>query len=225
MDERDLSITEATDMLNMVEVINQMGCIKRFSRDHLLKDENVLEHVGFVVTFCAIIAERLTQQGIMVNRGRLLTGAAFHDIEENLTGDVARPTKYATKAVYNGLNSYANKSATHVFKTLGMPIAKEYWAEAKAEGIEGAILKMADFASVVVKCLTEIVYYGNRSFVRVLNEMLDSSTAVYQELSSKYIELEPYVRGLIDILAHIESDLKHNRNTFPINSWIESFEG
>lgn len=222
---RGTALSSVNDMLNILEVINQMGSVKRFSRDHLVKDENVLEHIGLVVPFCAVIARRLeVDLELKVDMGKLLLGASFHDVEETLTGDVSRPTKYSSKSVHRGLNSYGAKAAGHVFKTLGLPDDKDIWADAKDDTIEGAIIKMADYASVLVKVLAEVIYYGNRAFSRVMYEMRDAKPSML-DLLDKHPALEHYVDGLMHLMDRIVWCYENNQVDFPINAWIDSFEG
>jgi len=77
----------------------QLSSVSRYSRDHLLKPESVLEHVGFCMVYAAFLSDRLSKKGITVDRSQLFRKIAYHDIDEAILGDIPRTTKYFSNEI------------------------------------------------------------------------------------------------------------------------------
>jgi len=144
--------------------------ISRFSRDFCLKDESVLEHIGFVVLYCFAISERLKAKGYDIDQLKLLRRAAIHDIDEAGTGDINRVAKYSSEESRSGLEKFALLAAEDYSSAFG-PEALDDWLNDKSDDIEGEIMRVADLASVVQKVDLELNQLGNRTFVRVAEEL------------------------------------------------------
>lgn len=155
---------------NALEIIDQASNVRRYSRDFMIKPEDVLQHVGFCVSFVYMIGKRVDPKGERLNLGDAVIRATVHDFEETITGDVVRPTKYANAQVTAGLNEYEHFAMLRVQTTLGVNIYED-WRTAKNETLEGHLVRVADYAAVVYKVMTEIGMYGNKSFMRVLLEI------------------------------------------------------
>jgi 5'-deoxynucleotidase YfbR-like HD superfamily hydrolase len=158
------------DVQNILEIINQESNVTRYSRDFMVHKESVLEHVGFVASFIMFVGMRTNQNGLSVNVGAALGKAVIHDKEEILTGDVPRPTKYCSPDVTKGLKAYEHRAMVQLEKVSKCNLLWD-WKIAKDESIEGRLVALADIAAVVYKCLSEISMYGNKSFLRVLDEI------------------------------------------------------
>lgn len=158
------------DIQNIMEVINQFGNIQRYSRDHMMKSENDLEHTGFIVMFVFFVGKKLEQKGMTIDWSYLLVRALIHDIEETLTGDIPRTTKYDNEGVLRELKHVERKAAHHLCDFLGVDFYPE-WYGAKNATNEGMLLKIADMAAVVYKTMIEVSMYGNRGFLRVSQEV------------------------------------------------------
>jgi len=212
-----------SDLQDILEVGNQMSNIRRYSRDFMVKEENVLEHVGFVVYFCAVVAKRLIAEGVDVDIAKLLLRAVMHDIGETITGDVARPTKYSRKSVKNGLDAFEGKAVKHIEKVLSISFTEE-WENAKDESIEGYIIRIADWASVLVKVMTEVVYYNNHGFIRVLEELAQGREE-FLEIGNKHAPLSYFTVALVQLLNTISDHVEDPvRNRMEINQWLAFFE-
>ncbi len=182
---------------NALEIIAQLSNVRRYSRDFMVKEESVLEHIGFTVIFCLVIARRLLEQGYGVDTGKLLVRATLHDLEETITGDVSRKTKYCSVAVKEGIDDYGKVAIAKIEELLEISISYD-WENAKDDSFEGLILKVADMAAVVYKTMTEVVFYGNKSFIRVSEEI---ATEIHRlELAMKASPLHPIVVELHDVL-------------------------
>lgn len=160
----------AREIQNLLEIIGQLADVKRYSRDFIFKEESVLEHTGFVVMFCYFVGNRLRKRGHNVNMASLLCKAVVHDLEETITGDVPRKTKHASPEVSNGLKKYELQAIDRVGELTKVSCLQD-WLTAKNETIEGTIVRIADMAAVVYKTMFEVSMLGNRSFMRVSEEI------------------------------------------------------
>lgn len=168
------------DVQNILEVLNQASNVVRYSRDFMHKRENLLEHVGFTVSFAYIIAMRVRANGHSVSIGVVMEKAVLHDIEETLTGDVTRKTKHSSPEAALALKQYEIKCVGILEQVLKINIMK-IWASAKDDSLEGRIVKIADFAAVVYKSMVEVAMLGNKSFVRVSTEISEEMEKMLRE--------------------------------------------
>lgn len=146
----------------------QLSSVGRFSRDHMLKSENVLEHIGFCSFYSLLLAKKLIQEGVPVDLGVLFSKVSVHDIDEALLGDVPRTTKYFSENIRSEFSAAETSIVSKIENWLDSSLVAD-WKTAK-EGLEGEILKVADLAAVVYKNWVEIELLGNRSFMRVARE-------------------------------------------------------
>jgi 5'-deoxynucleotidase YfbR-like HD superfamily hydrolase len=146
----------------------QLSSVSRYSRDHLLKPESVLEHVGFCLVYAAMFADRLERTGFYINRGDLFKKIAYHDIDEAILGDIPRTTKYFSDDIRRAMKTVEEK-AIHRLDTWLRSFIHLPWMTAKI-GNEGDVLRVVDLAAVVYKNWTEVVLLRNRSFLRVCVE-------------------------------------------------------
>lgn len=147
-----------------------MNEVCRYSSVYQETSESLAEHVTEVLTMSYLIAKNLEKFGERIDKGVLLEKCLLHDMDEVLTGDIPRNTKYATDAVHKELNLVAEDAVRLIEKTLGDIEIFDTWKAAK-EGKEGVILKIVDMLCVVKKCITEIELRGNRSFLKVVTEL------------------------------------------------------
>lgn len=184
---------------NLLEIIAQLSNVRRYSRDFMVKEENTLEHTGFVALFCLLVAYRLREQGHAVNIETLLIKAILHDLEESITGDVPRKTKYCSESVKIGIDAYGYVAIKKIEELLNVSIMYD-WEHAKNDTFEGMIVKIADMAAVVYKTMTEVAMHGNKSFLRVSEEITQEIHRL--EAEYKTSPLHPIIVELHDILLH-----------------------
>lgn len=150
--------------------LSRMSEVCRYSSVYQEVNETLAEHVAEVSTMSYLIAKKLISMGEIVNIGDLLEKCLLHDMDEVLTGDVPRNTKYATTAVHTELNKVADEAVKLIEAMLGDVSVFSVWSNAKS-GKEGVILKIVDMLCVVKKCVTEIELRGNLSFLKVVSEV------------------------------------------------------
>lgn len=193
----DPKFKPARDVQNALEIIDQASNVRRYSRDFMIKPEDLLQHIGFCVSFIYMTAKRIDPEGFSINLGDALKRATVHDFEETITGDVARPTKYCSPEVTKGLKAYERKAMKRVEATLGIEIYHD-WANAKDEYLEGQLVAVADYAAVVYKVMTEVGMFGNKSFMRVLLEIEPALEELKNNINAMFV---PTVVELQDIVT------------------------
>jgi 5'-deoxynucleotidase YfbR-like HD superfamily hydrolase len=165
-------------------ILFQLSSVSRYSRDHLLKPESVLEHIGFCTVYGSLLAGRLKKAGIELDLGTLFTKIAMHDLDEAILGDIPRTTKYFSDDIRSAFKEVEYGTISRLEKWLDADFV-ESWVAAKL-GNEGAVLRILDMASVVYKNWTEVVLLRNRSFLRVCVE----TQRYLQEISQSYFNLK-----------------------------------
>ena len=165
-------------------ILFQLSSVSRYSRDHLLKPESVLEHIGFCTVYGSLLAGRLQKAGYNLDLGVLFTKIAMHDLDEAILGDIPRTTKYFSDDIRSAFKEVEYGTISRLEKWLDADFV-ESWVAAKL-GNEGALLKILDMASVVYKNWTEVVLLRNRSFLRVCVE----TQRYLQEISQSYFYLK-----------------------------------
>lgn len=179
--------------------INRMNEVSRYSSVYQETNESLAEHVTEVMTMSYLIAADLQKNcKEILNLSDLLQKCLLHDVDEVITGDIPRNTKYATSLVHMELNSVAETAVRMIEKSLGVSIY-ETWSSAK-ENKEGEILKIVDMLCVVKKCITEIELRGNLTFLKVVTELEVHLTntlynnSIYEEFNK---ESSKYLRNLV----------------------------
>lgn len=166
------------DIHKIFAAASSLSSIQRYSQTFLTKGENVLEHTGFVVMFCYFVGKYLISKGIEINMGLLLSKAFIHDIDEIITGDVPRPTKYfSTESI--SIFKKMEQIGTRLFledlvddEEILESIYSDW--ESSKSGVEGGIVKLADFASVIYKSWEEQAKLGNKSLSSHIIKTTDS---------------------------------------------------
>lgn len=150
--------------------MSRMNEVSRYSSVYQETSESLAEHVTEVLTMSYIIANYLARNfKEEVNLGSLLEKCLLHDIDEVITGDIPRNTKYASKEVHEELDRVAQSAVQLVENSIGIPIF-HVWKSAKSDK-EGFILKVVDMLCVAKKCITEIELRGNLTFLKVVSEL------------------------------------------------------
>jgi len=194
-------------------ILFQLSSVSRYSRDHLLKPESVLEHIGFCTVYGSLLAGRLKKSWIELDLGVLFTKIAMHDLDEAILGDIPRTTKYFSDDIRSAFKEVEYGTISRLEKWLDADFV-ESWVAAKL-GNEGAVLKILDMASVVYKNWTEVVLLRNRSFLRVcvetqryLNEVPKiEGFSLWLELNNELSALKAMNQEILDTFVPTEEDM------------------
>lgn len=203
-------------------ILFQLSSVSRYSRDHLLKPESVLEHIGFCTVYGSLLAGRLKKAGIELDLGTLFTKIAMHDLDEAILGDIPRTTKYFSDDIRSAFKEVECGTISRLEKWLDADFV-ESWVAAKL-GNEGAVLRILDMASVVYKNWTEVVLLRNRSFLRVCVE----TQRYLQEISQSYFYLKyvdsPSLHEKLEKELHAELVTLKAMNQEILNTFVPTEE-
>lgn len=152
---------------------HRLSSIDRFTMEKLFSRESVLEHVGMVALFTLALTVELNARGADVDQAKALARAICHDLDEIVTGDVARPTKYANRRSVLMFGELSQLAIAKVANDLVhgdlekfSDAVREHFTLAKTNDREGAVVALADILAVVAKVRDEVVLRGNRGMVR-----------------------------------------------------------
>lgn len=176
------------NVINLFGVVSGLASINRFSMVRLSRPESVLEHTGMVVLVCYFIRNQIKQQlKIELDLGSLLSKAVVHDIDEIITGDIARPTKYSSVEVRQSLAKLESKGVSKIAFLLDDAQLEYHHSNSKL-GPEGLIVAVADLFAVVYKIWDEVLMQNNYLMVRQaihVQEYLNSTRKKLKEDGSK----------------------------------------
>lgn len=210
---------------NLLNFISEYESVNRFSRNHLVRPENLVHHVGVVSIICAFLLNKMSEEyeeELFSSQEccSLMMRAVVHDMDEIITGDIVRPTKYASPEILVLLKKLEEESIGKVIERFDLPVRwEEDWRQAKKDKV-GMLLKVADSLAVVMTCYREVTLYSNNQFIKVAAEALGHmrdfslklSALIADEESEKIIKVYRYlldaiVQGqniLADILKEVE---------------------
>lgn len=163
--------------------IMKMNEIKRYASVYQQVEENLAEHTTEIMMLSYMISQILTRvYSEKIDTGVLLTKCLFHDVDEVVTGDIPRNTKYGNSTVLLGCRELASDSIKLIEDSLPCDITlRDFWKSAK-EGKEGLILSICDMLVVVKKAITEVELHNNLSFLKVVEELENHLTKMIDNL-------------------------------------------
>lgn len=184
--------------------------IVRYSGVRQTETEYLSEHVTEITLMSYMIAMKLVNEfNESMNMSDVLEKGLIHDLDEVITGDVPRNTKYYSNDVRTSLEEVAIASVRQIsYEMIGSDELVNKWMNAK-NGKEGAIIKICDMLCVAKKTMIEVEMYGNGYFLKVahelrtyLQELLIKLNDILSEFNNKSVS---YLRGLISD-AHLAID-------------------
>jgi 5'-deoxynucleotidase YfbR-like HD superfamily hydrolase len=165
-------------LLKVFHAAQGLASLARYSQTKLVVPESVLEHTGWVCLFAYLLGVELnsvarTTHAIPMDD--LLASAVVHDIEELVTGDIARTVKYhshETQEIFKRLKAdgIVRVIAELHLSSKSTAIVLATSTNAKA-GKVGALVDLADKAAVVYKLWDEIICRGNLTMVKQANNV------------------------------------------------------
>lgn len=148
----------------------------RYSTCRVNHRESVAEHSYYVALYAGVIADWYENFHLEnIDDGTLPTidwktlslRAVFHDIDEAVSGDMPRNFKHRDSRLHALLEEAAGVGVEATTKKLFKDESRareffRYWMNAKGNGIEGRIIALADFLSVL-SYVTQEYESGNRN--------------------------------------------------------------
>jgi len=184
------------ELLNLIEINSELSAVQRFSQSKLATPESVLEHSGSVCLFAYFIGNQLIQEGHSIDMGQLLSKAIVHDIDECLTGDIARPIKYSSEEIRSMLNEIETNAVADIDdQTYMNGVLNKDWLTAKV-GVEGSIVALCDVLTVVYKCYDEIIVRGNLSMEKYVVGIGGLFVSKVRAIQSELDKPSPFLKKL-----------------------------
>ena len=140
----------------------------------------------------------LNSYGENLDIGLVLEKVILHDLDEVLTGDIPRSTKYYSEEGLKAMRSVADDAISRLASQLdgGDQIVSK-WRDAK-KGKEGMVLELCDMLCVARKVVTEVKILGNGYFLKVAYEMVNNLRELGEEDFSEFnADSRSYIFGLI----------------------------
>ncbi len=161
----------------LFSVVTDMSAVQRFSRVRMAHPEHVLAHTGMVCVFAYAIGRKLqalrpANDPEYLDMGKVMCRAVVHDMDETITGDIVRPTKYYSAAIRKELAGLESVGINNISTALGLHVLTADWMKAK-DGREGYIVKLADLLAAVCTVWVEVKVHGNLAMVQPASNMLE----------------------------------------------------
>lgn len=187
--------------------------VHRYSRDYQVDYESVKTHSADVAYIAISLANDIIRHtDLDIDYKKLLLSCLFHDIGEGVTADVSRNVKYSSPVVKSSLDELEEGLAEQLMQFVDLDNLFTFYKNAKDVSIEGLIVRLADWLSVLFKINSEF-QKGNLKFSRVRNEfesnIIDSGAIrelLTPELSRKLTE--PQIKYLKLYLQNISLQSK-----------------
>lgn len=183
--------------IKLFGLISGLASVNRFSMVQLARNENVLEHTGMVALICYQLHRQLLQRGVTLSLGVILKSAVVHDLDEIVTGDIPRPTKYASKQIHSEFISLEHQGMKAICQHLENEHLLSDHAEAKLYD-EGAVVALADLIAVVYKIWEEVLLRSNMNMIRQAKTVLGYLDKFRKERKIENILLLEFVHQLLD---------------------------
>ena len=153
---------------NFFAYISRMKLIRRWGLMRNTQPENDMEHSMQVVMLAhgmGAIANR--RFGARVDLGRIALLAAYHDVSEVITGDLATPIKYFNPDIKRSFHAIEDIACDKLASMLPDDLRDDYLPLLRpdTDSREWRIVKAADKLSAYLKCLEELKA-GNAEFAR-----------------------------------------------------------
>lgn len=190
---------------NIFSLVSRLSGIQRFSMLKMCHPENVLEHTGMVCIFSYIITDHLNQIKQTISIGEVMRRAVTHDLDETITGDVPRPTKYFSKELRKEMTKLEMDGIDNLARRLNIATLTMDHAVAK-EHKEGAIVALADIMAAIHRVWEEAIIYNNHHFVQPAKGMQRVLDNVIQRIKEQEFfnpDQEEYLLGYYDELTAI----------------------
>jgi len=193
------------NVTHLFSALSGLSSVHRFSMTKMCEPESVLEHSGWVALVSCLLAREINAiDPSCVIVGDMLTRALIHDLDEIVTGDVPRPTKYRNEQTVKAFKEMSRWGVTKVIKSLDLSeeVAREmmeFHMVAKL-GREGLIVAIADCMAVVYKLWEETIVRRNHSMMshasRLSGQLEDLRRGIDEEF--RRVEVKTYLLDVID---------------------------
>lgn len=148
--------------------------VVRYSGVKMVEPESLAVHlVDVQMMGYAMIRTMNKDHGESLNIGLYLEKALIHDLDEVLTGDMPRSTKYYNETILHEMKAVADDAMSQVSETFFNDEEVFTVWKASKEGKEGVIVKLVDMLCVASKVMKEVELLNNNYFLKVAYEVRD----------------------------------------------------
>ena len=202
---------------SQMNFISNLSSVTRYSQTTMAHTESVLEHSASVEMLSYFVGRRLVHAGVDVDFEVLTLKALFHDSDEVITGDIARPVKYHSAELRSLLGEMEHENVKKLSVELtGEDHFYQVWEGAK-NNPEGFIVKLCDALSVVYKIRDEVLERGNLSMCHIAtNKLLDyinqTSADIYLAYDIETLEIDNPLIPIVTECSTIISKIKSMKN-------------
>jgi len=192
--------------------IRRFSSVRRYNNIPMIKDENIAEHSAQVALTCIMFYSRYIDEEAKahIDLHKVTYVSIIHDIEEVITGDIPRSTKYSSELTQLALKSVENLAYERIEEIFGI-------RRVVPNPYEKSLIKLADIYLVLVKTYSELLM-GNKEVSEIVDE-------IYYHLEkdpeiTEAVEKYPKVRNelLLPLLGKCES--MHNSDNFSYSKLI-----
>ncbi len=177
--------------------LSKMKYIQRWGLMRNSRLENIQEHsleVALIAHGLAVIRNQFF--GGQVDPERVLTLAAFHEVGEVITGDLATPIKYFNPEIKQAYQKIDLIARERLLKMLPQELHSEYEAlvltTEESDREHWQLVKAADKLSAYLKCLEELKV-GNQEFSKAAQTIKRQLTEVQEQLPEVGYFMEHFV--------------------------------
>lgn len=195
----------------------RLSHIRRYASVPVNQSENVAEHSFYVSYYCMLIAKDLVKRGIVrseeIDWEFLMTATIIHDIDEALTGDVLRAVKRHNNELHNMWGKMCQSVVGELSHKVGIDFRFEWDHDKDMDMVEGWIITLADFLSVISYATSELEL-GNLNMIRVLEECTEYITTTFKAYTKKDNPYREFLLYLYDELNY--KFRQHNLKTIEV---------
>jgi len=140
-------------MHKFLDQANRLRDVPRFSTYNLEgMQENVAEHSYYVSLITVLICSLLSEKGVVIDRGRALTKAVMHDVEETFISDIISPIKKHLSDIHWVASGKITDWLRETFPDNANLRAHYFWMweHARCMDIEGEVVLLADQLAVLL---------------------------------------------------------------------------
>lgn len=199
---------------DLAKVYRQASSVRRYSTINLAKDENIAEHSMHVAFLCYVIGSELKKvypDILSINLDKCCTYSIFHDLDELITGDIPRSTKYHDKEIHRSVENLADYAQTRLSSIFCIDKSLLDYKECATED-EKYLIKACDFFSVILK-----IYWELESGNLDAKDMIPEISAYAKELSKASIVAEyVYKNYMLQILDEFKKFSSHDKLNFRV---------
>lgn len=183
--------------------------IVRYSGVRQTDPESLAMHLIDVQMMGYAMVKRMNSEyGETLDVGLYLEKALIHDMDEVLTGDMPRSTKYYNETILEEMKKVGEDAMRQVAENFfNDDEVFDIWDSAKS-GKEGVMVKIVDMLSVASKVLKEVELLNNNYFLKVAYEVRQHllDIADYLEHKSPFNKLATSYLTQIVMEAHGECE-------------------